>query len=167
MGPILPEAAPGAPGRRSGPPLAALARGLTPPPILVAIPRVGGGARRRGVNPRFPRGEEGPGTPLVPHRGQKVPTDSAEEANLFASLEKVGEKLTFGIEPSQLPEFLAERGLSLERDVGAAEYRELYFKDAARKMRGHEFYRVALARVGPPNSRLERSGSTPAAEPGR
>lgn len=69
---------------------------------------------------------------------------------LFASLAKVGEQLTFGIEPSELPEFLAKRGLSLESDVGAAEYRERYFKDAARKMRGHEFYRVALARVGPP-----------------
>jgi methyltransferase (TIGR00027 family) len=68
--------------------------------------------------------------------------------NLFASLERVGEKLTFGIEPSRLPEFLAERGLFLESDLGAAEYRERYFGDAARTMRGHEFYRVALARVG-------------------
>src|SRR5262249_6783814 len=66
---------------------------------------------------------------------------------LFASLDKVGEQLTFGMEPHQLPEFLATRGLSLESDVGAAEYRERYFKDAAHKMRGHEFYRVALARV--------------------
>ena len=83
--------------------------------------------------------------------------------NLFASLEKVGEKLTFGIEPSQLPEFLAERGLSLERDVGAAEYRELYFKDAARKMRGHEFYRVALARIGAhmlPNNTFDRTAGS-------
>jgi methyltransferase (TIGR00027 family) len=68
--------------------------------------------------------------------------------NLFASLERAGEKLTFGIEPSRLPGFLAERGLSLESDLGAAEYRARYFGDAARKMRGHEFYRVALARVG-------------------
>lgn len=68
-------------------------------------------------------------------------------AALFASLEKFGEQLTFGIEPSQLPEFLAARGLSVERDVGAAEYRALYFNDAARRMRGHEFYRIALARV--------------------
>lgn len=67
---------------------------------------------------------------------------------LFASLAKAGERLTFGIEPDRLPEFLAERGLSLERDLGAAEYREIYFKQAARGMRGHEFYRVALARVG-------------------
>jgi methyltransferase (TIGR00027 family) len=69
--------------------------------------------------------------------------------NLFASLKRAGEKLTFGIEPSELPGFLAERGLSLESDLGAVEYRRRYFGDAARKMRGHEFYRVALARVGP------------------
>ena len=48
----------------------------------------------------------------------------------------------------QIRGFLVERGLSLESDLGAAEYRERYFGDAARKMRGHEFYRVALARVG-------------------
>ena len=69
---------------------------------------------------------------------------------LFASLDKIGEQLTFGLEPHQLPAFLTTRGLFLESDVGAAEYRERYFKDAARKMRGHEFYRVALARVGSP-----------------
>jgi methyltransferase (TIGR00027 family) len=68
--------------------------------------------------------------------------------NLFASLEKTGERFTFGMEPSHVPQYLAERGLSLEHDVGAAEYRERYFGVAARKMRGHEFYRVALARVG-------------------
>jgi methyltransferase (TIGR00027 family) len=67
---------------------------------------------------------------------------------LFASLEKVGEKLTFGIKPSKLPEFLAKHGMYLETDAGAAEYREVYFKDAASKMHGHEFYRVALARIG-------------------
>ena len=68
--------------------------------------------------------------------------------NLFASLEKAGEKFTFGLEPSDVPQYLAERGLSLEHDVGAAAYRERYFGAAARNMRGHEFYRVALARVG-------------------
>jgi methyltransferase (TIGR00027 family) len=39
------------------------------------------------------------------------------------------------------------RGLALERDVGAAEYRRRAFGEASRRMRGHEFYRVALARV--------------------
>jgi len=31
--------------------------------------------------------------------------------------------------------------------VGAAEYRQRYFGDAARLMRGHEFHHVAQARV--------------------
>lgn len=66
---------------------------------------------------------------------------------LFASLEKVGERLTFGIDPGRLTEFLECRGFALEWDLGAAEYRERYFHEAARGMRGHEFYRVALARV--------------------
>lgn len=67
--------------------------------------------------------------------------------NLFASLDKAGERFTFGMEPSHVPQYLAERGLSLEHDVGATEYRERYFGADARHIRGHEFYRVALARV--------------------
>ena len=69
-------------------------------------------------------------------------------ARLFASLAKAGENLRWGIEPKQLPGFLAERGITLESDLGAADYRKRYFGDAARRMRGHEFYRVALARIG-------------------
>ena len=68
---------------------------------------------------------------------------------LFASLAKFGEKWTFGIHPGELRGYLAERGLSLESDVGASEYRERHFGDAARGMRGYEFYRIALARVAP------------------
>jgi methyltransferase (TIGR00027 family) len=80
---------------------------------------------------------------ILTNPGAFVGTD-----RLFASLAKAGEKLTFGLDPKTLPEFLADRGLCLERDIGAAEYRELYLKDAARTIRGHEFYRVALARIG-------------------
>src|SRR5207237_7113382 len=55
------------------------------------------------------------------------PDAFAGAKNLFASLEKAGERLTFGMEPSHVPQYLAERGLSLELDVGAAEYRARYF----------------------------------------
>ncbi len=74
----------------------------------------------------------------------------AGSERLFASLESVGERFTFGIDPTQLEEFLFRRGLTLESDVGAADYRTRYFGEAARTMRGHEFYRVALARVEGP-----------------
>jgi methyltransferase (TIGR00027 family) len=70
--------------------------------------------------------------------------------SLFTSLEKAGERFTFGMDPSDVPNYLAGRGLSLELDIGAAEYRARYFGTHARTMRGHEFYRVALARVGAP-----------------
>ena len=79
---------------------------------------------------------------LLTRPGSFVGTES-----LFASLEKAGERITWGIEPQALVTFLSERGLSLESDAGAAEYRTRYFGDAARRMRGHEFYRVAVARV--------------------
>jgi methyltransferase (TIGR00027 family) len=82
------------------------------------------------------------------HRDVLVrPSRYVGASRLFASLEKAGERLTWGIEPERLPGFLAERGLVLESDVGAAEYRERYFGETARRMRGHEFYRVARARV--------------------
>jgi methyltransferase (TIGR00027 family) len=75
------------------------------------------------------------------------PAAFAGTQQLFASLERAGERFTFGIDPGELRGFLAERGLALESDVGAAEYRRRCYGDAARRMRGHEFYRVALARV--------------------
>lgn len=66
---------------------------------------------------------------------------------LYAALEKVGEQLRFGIDPRELEEFLAKRGLRLERDLGAAEYRRLQLGEAAFEKRGHEFHRVARARA--------------------
>jgi methyltransferase (TIGR00027 family) len=66
---------------------------------------------------------------------------------LLSTLQNVDEKLTFGIDPSKSRDFVAARGLTLETDVGAAEYRRCYFGAAAGAMRGHEFYRVAVASV--------------------
>jgi methyltransferase (TIGR00027 family) len=67
--------------------------------------------------------------------------------SLFASLERMGENFTFGLDPSELRDYLAARGLALESDMGCADYRARYYGEAAQRMRGHEFYRVALARV--------------------
>ena len=75
--------------------------------------------------------------------------------------------MTFGIDPVELPEFLARRGLSLESDVGAADYRRRYYRDAARAMRGHEFYRVALARVVRAHGEDPAAGGAHLAQPAR
>jgi methyltransferase (TIGR00027 family) len=93
---------------------------------------------------------------------------------LFATLSAVGERWTFGLDPSQLSDFLAQRGLVLSEDVGASDYRALYFGNAAMRMRGYEFYRIAIARVPDPpltpntaNHTLQRPALRTAAEPGR
>jgi methyltransferase (TIGR00027 family) len=66
---------------------------------------------------------------------------------LFATLRAAGERWTFGIEPSCLSDFLAQRDLMLHEDVGASDYRARYFGSLASRMRGYEFYRIAVAVV--------------------
>jgi methyltransferase (TIGR00027 family) len=67
---------------------------------------------------------------------------------LQATLRRAGEALTFGMAPAAMGPYLEEVGLRREWDLGAADYRALaYGEEAAARMRGHEFYRVALARV--------------------
>jgi methyltransferase (TIGR00027 family) len=75
------------------------------------------------------------------------PDRFAGAERLFATLDDVGERFTFGLDPADTPAFLAERHLTLESDVGAAEFRERCYGEAARAIRGHEFYRVAAARI--------------------
>lgn len=66
---------------------------------------------------------------------------------LRATLAAAGERWTFGLDPAELPGYLAERGLALDEDVGAADYRRMYFGGAADGMRGYEFYRIVRAHV--------------------
>jgi methyltransferase (TIGR00027 family) len=75
------------------------------------------------------------------------PEKFAGANRLHATLSKVDEQLTFGMDPALMGDYLAERGLDRQWDVGAAEYRQRYFGEKARSMVGHEFYRTALALV--------------------
>jgi methyltransferase (TIGR00027 family) len=75
------------------------------------------------------------------------PEHFAGTEQLRATLDKVGEAFTFGLEPEETAAFLAERGLHLTSDVGAAAFREACYGEAAHAIRGHEFYRVATALV--------------------
>jgi len=68
-------------------------------------------------------------------------------ASLLRKVERLGEPWTFGLYPSQVADFLRKRGLELDRDVGAAEYRARYFGPASKRMKGYEFHHVAIAHV--------------------
>jgi methyltransferase (TIGR00027 family) len=85
------------------------------------------------------------------HRGVLHGIDAFEAAHKSASaVKRVGEPWTFGIDPAELPAFLAERGLELIEDVGSVEYRGRYMKPTGPHMRGYEFYRAALAQIPDP-----------------
>jgi methyltransferase (TIGR00027 family) len=68
-------------------------------------------------------------------------------ARLFAALAASGERWTFGLDPARVASFLVARGLQLDEDVGAEEYRRRCYGSSSTAMRGYEFYRIACAHV--------------------
>ncbi len=75
------------------------------------------------------------------------PASFAGTENLFETLKEAGEQWTFGLDPAELADFLRQRGLELEHDIGSSEYRAKYLPQVSRIMRGYEFYQIAIARV--------------------
>lgn len=63
-------------------------------------------------------------------------------SNLVSS---VGERWTFGMDPKEVKSYLLRLDLKLETDLSAIQYRQKYYADQSSKMRGYEFYHVAVA----------------------
>ncbi len=66
---------------------------------------------------------------------------------LLQDVEQLGEPWTFGLDPAAVPEFLSQRGLRLDRDASAQEYRAQLYGTDAQHMKGYEFYHVVIAHV--------------------
>jgi methyltransferase (TIGR00027 family) len=66
---------------------------------------------------------------------------------LKRTLGRSGEPWTFGLRPEAVADYLAERGLRLIADQGAADYRPQIMGEAARRIVGYEFYHAARAEV--------------------
>jgi methyltransferase (TIGR00027 family) len=66
---------------------------------------------------------------------------------LLRAVARLNEPWTFGLFPDHLAAFLRERGLCLDGDLSAQQYRRQYFGAAAQGMKGYEFYHVAMAHV--------------------
>ena len=65
----------------------------------------------------------------------------------MARLRSYGEPWTFGLDPREVPSYIANRGFRLLNDVSVAEV----WQRAGRSVvgtRGYEFYRLASAQVG-------------------
>jgi methyltransferase (TIGR00027 family) len=74
--------------------------------------------------------------------------EGAGTAALAATLRRVGEPWTFGLDPAEVRSFLGAHGLALLEDVGSVEYRRRYLGSHGPHLDGYEFYRLALAQVG-------------------
>lgn len=59
----------------------------------------------------------------------------------------VGSPYLFGLDQTQVEQYLADRGLRLIDDVGAAEYQDLYLKPLGRELNVFDGERVAFAQV--------------------
>jgi methyltransferase (TIGR00027 family) len=82
------------------------------------------------------------------HRGALDGSALFEDAaDILRDVERLGEPWTFGFHPEELPTYLRERGLQLERDAEAREYRAQCFGSEAERMQGYNFYHVAIAGV--------------------
>lgn len=78
------------------------------------------------------------------------PLSFAGTARLYQTLQRSGEVWTFGFEPNEVPDYLADRGFRLLMDVGSVEYRKQYLNGDGDHLRGYEFYRIALATSSAP-----------------
>jgi methyltransferase (TIGR00027 family) len=68
-------------------------------------------------------------------------------AGIVEHVANLGEPWTFGLDPPSVPEFLRMRGLRLDRDASAREYRAQFYGTDDERMRGYDFYHVAIAHV--------------------
>jgi methyltransferase (TIGR00027 family) len=99
----------------------------------------------------FVSGVSGAGSAIVftyVRRGIIDGTDRPEwYGRLLSFARRVGSPFKFGLEPDELRPYLADRGLTLVDEVGAAEYRERYLRPIGREMCVLEAERVAFAEV--------------------
>lgn len=66
---------------------------------------------------------------------------------LIRDVANVGEPWTFGIDPQNQSAFLDRRGFRLVEDLSADEYRTRYLGAWARRIKGYQFYHVAVGKL--------------------
>jgi methyltransferase (TIGR00027 family) len=83
------------------------------------------------------------------HSGALDGTAHFPEGNRWIrSVARLGEPWTFGLLPAHVPEFLAERGLTLVHDESTADAGARLFPATGRSDRASGLYRIAVARFG-------------------
>jgi methyltransferase (TIGR00027 family) len=83
----------------------------------------------------------------------------ADAAKLLEELKRLGEPWTFGLDPDGLSAYLRARGLKLEQNFCAREYRARCYGPPGRHFKGYHFYQVAAASVPPRTAQKAFSGA--------
>lgn len=71
----------------------------------------------------------------------------ADASRIVNNVARLGEPWTLGLIPEELPSYVGDRGLRLDRDDDARHYRSTYFGKTAESMNGYDFYHIAVASV--------------------
>jgi methyltransferase (TIGR00027 family) len=72
-----------------------------------------------------------------------------EARRWIEGVKRRGEPWTFGLNPAEVANYLADRGFTLEQDLSTADAGEQYFKPLGRRERGSALYHVVAARAAP------------------
>ncbi|MGO9214821.1 MAG: class I SAM-dependent methyltransferase [Syntrophales bacterium] len=64
---------------------------------------------------------------------------------LLRILSEIDEPWTFGLKPEELSDYLTKFSLTLLKDLGASQYRNIYMPDRKELLKGYDYYRVAFA----------------------
>lgn len=83
-------------------------------------------------------------------------TGGSEVQRLIAKLE---EPWTFGIRPTEAPDFFRQCGLYIDSDLSAVEYRNQYY-GVAKPIKGYEFYHLVMAHVPSELDSLQNAWNT-------
>ena len=75
-------------------------------------------------------------------------TPFPEAARWIAAVAGRGEPWTFGLNPAEVADYLAQRGFVLASDLSTADAGERYFAPRGRSARGSRLYHVATANIG-------------------
>ncbi|MBP2330563.1 methyltransferase (TIGR00027 family) [Kibdelosporangium banguiense] len=83
----------------------------------------------------------------VDARALHEPSPFPEARRWVRAVARAGEPWTFGLLPTQVGEFLAERGFRLRADVSAFDAGQTWFAAQHRREQGSQLYRIAIADV--------------------
>lgn len=68
-------------------------------------------------------------------------------SRITSTLRRAGEIWDYGLDPGNITAFMHERNMNVLFDGGADKYREIYFKEKSKHMKGYEYFRVVKSQL--------------------